>query len=578
MHLPKLLALSLLAAAAAVPATGQPLPHDAVVATVDDELEVTVADVDGRAERIFYRGVIERPERYRTALHEATVQHLKSLDFFRLGFDQDSAFLARNGRAITEELIVAYYKDRYEEPFLNEDTIQAEYEAMDRAVVYRQILLRKPADASAATLDDIRSTVQEVRRQLDAGADVETLVQRYSEDEAAVRVDGLMPPVTWSQSLKSPYHAVVFQLDPGEVVSLETQDTFVVAVAERVEEVPVPRFEEVYDQIVQVLRGRYSEEANQAFYVERQALVDSVSVRWNDAALAQVMEWSQTPGFYEGDYPEVVGRYLAVNGDAVVFTDSAGELRLSELPRLFREVLTLPASGVRSDEIVRDFLLEAVRADRMAERAEALGLREEILRPDTPSPVLAGAFARYYDQRRVEERLPEPTEAALRAFYDAHADSLFYQLATVYTEVIERETEAEIDEVWAQVQAGVPFEEASSRRLNRSFERTRDGEIVTRFNREPPYLGEFAFELAEGEVAGPVAYDRSEGRHHAIVRVKRKLDERQLAFDEVRERVAEAFLQHHREQRGAEIEAELRARYPVQVDDTLWARVLAGSE
>ena len=568
------LAFGLLAVLVAPPGLGQPVGSRTVIATVEGDLEVPMGEVQRRAERSLYRGIFDGAERYRTALHEATSQRLKALDFFRLGFDEDPAFTDSLGRRLSEEYLVAYYERVYEGPFLNDEAIRAEYETMGRVVNYRQIVLRKPEPRTEATLRALRSTVEQIRRQIDDGVAVATLVERYSEDEPSARVGGAMPPVPWEMSTRSARNAVLFQLEPGDAVSFETRDEYVVAVGESVDEVPVPPLELVYDRIVELQRGRFSQQANEAYYAERQALVDSVSVRWNDDALAQVVGWSRTPGFYEGEYGDVVAQHVAKNGDAVVFTDSAGALRLSDLPRLIREVLTLTSSGSRNDELVQDYLLEAVRADRMVQLAIESGLREDLFRPGTSSPVLAAAFADYYDQRRIEGRIPDATDSALRAFYEAHVDSLFYQLPTVYTEVIVRETEDEIGEVWEQVQAGVPFEDASSRRLNRSFERTREGEIVTRFNREPPYLGEVAFGLAAGEVAGPVAYETPAGRLFAIVKATERLDERQLRFDEVRERVAEAFRQHHRERLATEVEAELRARYAVEVDEEVWEQVL----
>src|SRR5690606_11570131 len=177
-----------------------------------------------------------------------------------------------------------------------------------------------------------------------------------------------------------------------------------------------------------------------------------------------------------------------------------------DLPHLFDTVLTLEKSGEHETDLIQEFLLEAVRTARLGERARAMGLEDEIWKPDTPSPVLAQDFLRFYNQKRIEDQIPEPTEAALRDFYEAHKDSLFYQLARVNTEIIVRPDKDEIEALWDKVQQGVPFAEVSHRRLIRSFERTRDGEIVSRLRGEPPYLGEVAFGLEEGEVVGPVAY------------------------------------------------------------------------
>ena len=566
--------LVVLGVVASAPARSQPVTRTSVVATVDGRLDVTVAELTERAPRLLYRGIVDPTRQYQTALQEAVLERLKGLDFFRRGYDRDAEFVDLHGLQITEELLVAYYERQYEQAYLNDESLRREHERMGRVVQVRQVILPKPNGATAQTLQRLRQTVGEIRRRLDEGVPVEDLVTRYSEDEASVRVGGLTEPITWEQSTQTALSAAAFELDPGEAVSLETGNAFIVAVGDRVGRVETPPFEAVRDRLVTVLRGRYADQANEAYYEERQGMVDSLSVRWNTDLLSEIVEWVDTPGFFEGGYVSVINDRLVAQGDTVVFRDSAGELRLSGLPRLIREVLVLSRRVNDDVELVQDYLLEAVRADRMADRARELGLDQGLLRPGSASPVLSDAFRLYYDERRIEDELPEPTESALRDFYEANDDSLFYQLETVYTEVIERETEAEIDHVWSRVQDGVPFSEASHRRLVRSFQRTRDGSVVTRNLREPPYVGEVALGLSAGETAGPLSYETPRGRRYAIVLVTKRLDERQLAFEEVRDRVAEAFTEHHRQRLAAEVEAELRDRYTVEVDDALWSRML----
>ena len=569
-----LCSVAVLLIAAHAPLHAQPVTRSSVVATVDGDLDVTIGDLNERMPRLLYSGVIDPTKRYQAALNEAVIERLKGLDFFRLGYQDDPAFMAAHGLRVTEEILVAYYEQTYEQAYLNDAALRREHERMGRVVQVRQIVRDVPDDATAETVQRIRETVGTIRRQLDEGVPAEDLVARYSQNEASAQAGGLSGPITWEQSTQSAIGAAAFGLDPGDAVSLETRDAFVVLVGDRVGRVELPPFEAVRDRLVTVQKGRYADQSNEAYYAERQGMVDSVSVRWNADLLAQVVDWSTTPGFFEGGYDDVIDGYLASRGDAVLFTDSAGELRLSELPRLIREVLVLSGDTDGDVELVQDYLLEAVRADRMARLGGEIGLGERLLRPGSPSPILADVFRIYYDQRQIEDRIPDPTEAALRAFYEAHADSLFYQLETVYTEVIEREDKEEIDRVWARVQDGAPFSEVSNRRLVRSFERSRDGEVVTRNLREPPYMGAAAIGLSPGETTGPVAYETPQGPRYGIALVTRRLNERPLRYDEVRDRVEEAFAEHHRARLAAEVEAELRRRYEVEVDDALWARVL----
>jgi hypothetical protein len=568
-----LVAVVLVARFAAPPAQAQ----SQTVAEVGDGQEVTIGELNEYLEArpdLLYG--LPREEAYRVALDDLVTKELKRIDLFASGLARDSAFVQGLKRSVAEELVLAYGKTQYEDRFLNEEKVQEEYGEMGRAVLYRQIILNKPSDASPALLDSLRATVRRIRQEIDDGVPFETLVQQYSEDNASAAVGGAATPLLWRQTLKNPRSYIIFHLAPGEVRSFEGARRFSIVHVERVEQVPVPPLDDVRDEIVRALNGWHAAEATRAFQNEWFGLVDTTALQWNTEALEQLVAWSNTPGFYEREYRATIQRHLADHGDAPVLTDGRGEVRLSDLPQLFDDVLTLGTSAGHDAEFIREFLLEAVRTQRLGERARALGLDDEIWQPDTPSSALASAFVRFYNWKRIEDRIPEPTETALRAFYEAHADSLFYQLARVHTEVIVRSDEGEVEALWEEVQQGVPFEEVSSRRLIRSFERTRDGEIVTRFNPEPPYLGEVAFGLEEGEVAGPVAYDDAEeGRLYAIVLATRQLEERQLAFDEVRDRVAEAFVEHHRARIAADVAEELREKYGVTVYENVLEERLA---
>ncbi len=538
-------------------------PGAGVVALVAEQIPITAADLSAYlAERPHLVATQPRAEAYRQALDALVTAALKRVDLFASGLAADSALLRQVHRIATEELVLAYARHRYEEAYLNEEAIGREHALMGRVVHARQLVLPRPAGASDAALDSLRAVVEGVQQALEAGTPFETLRLRYAAGQTAPRT----LRITWEMTARNPRAYHLFRLAPGDVRSFEEPHRFSVVQIERIERHDPPPMAEARPRIVEALQGRHAAAATRAYRQEWLALVDTLALRWNAAALDRLVAWANTPGFFEGRYTETVRAYLADHPDAVLLDDGRGALRLSDLPRLFDEVLTLRRSGGRTVAYMQDFLLEAVRTRRLAERARALGYWDRVWRPDTPSPILAGAFVRYYDEHVIAARLPHPTMADLQAFYQAHLDSLFYQPARVYTEIITRSRCAEVAALRDRILQGVPFEEASHRRLIRSYERTRSGQIVTRNSREPAYFGALAFGLAEGEVSEPVAYeDPREGPRCALVRVTRRLPEGPRPFDKIRDEVVDAFTAHHRQRLEREVAASLRARYPVTV-------------
>lgn len=555
---------------------GQAQPARQILAEVEEQ-EITRGELSEYMEsRAYLYRYPDRSEAYRQALDDLITDELKRIDFFESGLAGVDSIVQGLQRIVTEELVLAYVEERYEGRYLNERTIREEHGDMGRVVYYRQIVLRKPAMASEAVLDSLRATVNRIRDQVDSGVPFDSLIDRYSEAAGASRHASVR--VTWTQTVRSPRDYILFHLSPGDVRSFEGPDRFTIARVERVEQGEPPPLEEARARIVEALHVRYAAQATRAYRQEWNALVDSLSLSWHPAALQQVVDWSNTDGFFEGGYASIVERYLSEYGDATVLADDHGVVKLSDIPHIINSVLTVEESGGHTTDVIQTYLLEAVRTQRMAERARALGLEKRVWGPDTPSAGLAQAFVRIYNDVNIKKRIPKPTKASLLAFYESHRDSLFYQLARVNTEIIVRKDKEEIAALLKEVEAGAPFKEVSSRRLLRSFQRSREGAIEAINTREPPYLGEVAFGLREGEIAGPVAYDDAEqGRLYAIVLATRRLDERQLSFDEVEERVKEAFLDHHEAKLAERIASELRERYRVTVYREVLAQFTGGS-
>jgi len=241
-------------------------------------------------------------------------------------------------------------------------------------------------------------------------------------------------------------------------------------------------------------------------------------------------------------------------------------LQLSELPRVFDKVLILSEGGTYTEDVIHDFILEAIRTEEIANRARAIGLEADIMTANTPSPGLRSAFLRFYNERHVEEQVPAPTDGRLRAFYQQHVDSMFYQLRTANIQIIERSTREEIDAIWDEIQRGVRFEAASSRRLNRVYRITHDGDVVSNVRSEPAYFADIAFDLEEGDVVGPVAFETDQGdTRYAIIKSGTQLEARRLRFDEVEDRVRQEYLSYHRQRVEDELRTQLESRHGVKV-------------
>jgi hypothetical protein len=164
------------------------------------------------------------------------------------------------------------------------------------------------------------------------------------------------------------------------------------------------------------------------------------------------------------------------------------------------------------------------------------------------------------------EPLPPPTDAALRAFLDAHAER--YQLASrlslehvfVSNQAHPRDAAAVATELRVRIEAGEDPE-----RLGEPFLRGRvlkaqsEGELAGVFG---PAFADAAFALAPDVWSGPIA--SSFGQH--LVRVFDRTGGRPATVDEARRELTRDWEEEQRAAAARTALARLRARYDIRVE------------
>jgi len=538
-----------------------------VVATVGEDGQVTIGDLNQYLqERLDILYSQPRRDALYTALDHVVGQRLKQIDFFNRGYQTNTSFRESVERSLTEELVLAYGRDRYENRYLNEDRIREEHQLMGRRVQYSELTVQKSESFSAEQLRRLRQEIATAVEQIQEGVSIQDAEQYLRNQVPGAVINRREGRLTWEETVESPRALLILRTPVNEVRSFETTTALSIVRIDGYDPRQSKSLEEAREEIVDALHGWYAQAATSAFREEWMSVIDEKSLEWNDRSVDQIIAWLNTPGFIGGGYRTTIRQHVQQNGDGTIVTDGMTSLRLSDLPRIFDRVLIPSEGGRYNQEVVREFVLEAIRTEEIASRAREIGLERDVLSPHTSSRPLALAMVRFYNEKHITPRIPDPTSARLTEFYEKHVDSLFYQLRGANIHIIERNTADEIDAVWNEIQRGVRFESASSRRLNRVYRRTHEGAIVSNLRSEPAYFADIAFDLEEGEIAGPLAFQTAEGEtRYAIIKGVAQYEDRRLRFDEVVDRVREEYLKQERERVEAEVRSELEEKYGVNV-------------
>jgi hypothetical protein len=202
----------------------------------------------------------------------------------------------------------------------------------------------------------------------------------------------------------------------------------------------------------------------------------------------------------------------------------------------------------------------------IAKKAATLGLENDVFSPGTANPILMSGIVRLYNQHEIEQQLPPATGPALKEFYQANRDSLYYQLAKVNIYAIVNSDRSVLDGLKANLQQNIPFEKLVPHILVKTYVRKRDGTLGTYFGDEPPFLAVAAFNLRLNETAGPIEFvDPAKGTEYALIKCVGVREEKQLSYDDVKKTIAADFANYHRERIAQAIADRLKKKYTVTI-------------
>jgi len=513
---------------------------------------------------LMYRS--NKAEAYYRGMDDMVLNRLKILDFFNRGLNNNKELLKSIRRTINEELVIQYFRTQFYGKYVNDESIQEAYKEMGKEVVYQQIVLVKPTNASSKVVDSLKTVANDIKIKLDSGVDFAELVKKYSQDVASSRLSGFMPAINWKMSLSNTFNYIIFHLSAGKERILENDQSIYIVKVAKINKIEVQPFEDVKNDILKTLDERYMDFSLKEFDSTKKNLIDENKSKWNKKALKQLVKWSNIPNFYINKYTDTLRHAITDGRNFLILEHPKGNVDLKEYLRLLDDVLTWGRVPSHKEDDIKKFILEAVRTNIIVNKATELNLEKDIVNPRTTNPVIRNGLIRLYNNQIIEGQIPEPTDEALKDFYQANKDSLFYQLAKVNIYAVIDSNKNTINELKRKLDQNIPFEKLAPEILVKTFIRGRDGTINSYLDEEKPFLGEAAFKLKLFETAGPIEYtDPAKGNQYALIKCMAKQEEKQLLYQDVEKTIVDDFKEYHRNKISHAVREQLRNKYPVTI-------------
>lgn len=564
---PLLALLPVLAIMGVIACGKQSLENQMVVAQIGDNHKISFQDLQSYVINNFYNRMYRDPlQAHNKALDVMIINQLKRIDFVAKGLQNDEALVNRIRRTINEELLVKYFDSQFSGKYTSDEYVQQTYKNMAREVVYKQVVLYKPENATETDISNLKKQAIDIKTQIDQGADFGEMVRQYSQHAESVKNDGLVPPLRWKNRIANFSFKYIFYQNVNDVLLFETNREFCIVKIVKINQLDVEPLEKIKNEIIADLKKDYMEKSLDEYDQMKDKLVDESSFIWNQKALNQVTQWSKTRMFNEDAYKAKIMQAIAHGENPVILSYSNGKIDFKEYLRLVNDILIPTASVDITDKNIKDYIAEAIRTDIIVRKAKELGLDKDIFDPKTTNTVIQAKMVMLYNQVFIDAKVPEPSETELLKFFEDQKDSLFYQLAKVNIHAAIFSDKAGADQVWAQIQQGKTFHELIKSYLVKTFIKTRDGQVRSFLTDETPFLGEAAFRLQESQTDGVIEYnDPEKGAQFAIIKCTNVRPEKQLTFTDVQNTIHDEYRKFTRAQIETQVERELLNTWPAKI-------------
>lgn len=546
---------------------GQPYIYNTVVAEIDTLHLVTFDDVQAYVNE-YHFPYLYRPigKGYFAALDQIITKRLKVIDFFRKELDKKSKSLKNIRRIIAEELVNEYYKTQYYDKYINDSTIRKAYEEFGKVILYQQIILKKEENISQQSLDSLRSFADSIRKMAESGIEFETLVKKYSQEINTTKNIGTVLSMNWEQSYFDNVKFAIFNIPKNTIYIIEDEQNLYIVKVIDIQYVEKEPYDFVKEKIKKTLELQYVPKAMAEFQLELQKLVDEKTIQWDTKGLEQIVKWSSFPKFYEQAYKDTIQRAIASGRNFLIAQLPKQKIDLKKYLYLLNDVLMIRKQTNITEYDIKEYIREAVSMDIVLQKALAMRLDKKILGPFTDNYVLVDEITKLYDQEVIEKQIPPKTEKALKLFYESNKDSLYYQLAEVIIYIALAPDTSTITEFKKRLDAGIPFEKVDRRVLVRKIIRDRDGTLRPEKSDVSIELAKAAFTLQLNEVAGPIEYyDSENGKKYALIKCIKIKEEKQLTYDDVKDRLVNDYKNFHREKIKEKVRNQLMKQFNVKI-------------
>lgn len=540
-----------------------------IVAEYGDEGKITFDELKQYVlEWNYHKKYRVKTEAYKYALDNLIKNQLKRVDFFESHLDTNQAIIGKFNRIINEALVANYFEKVYLSRYINDEFAKRIYDTMDKRVVYQEIVLKKPKSASKSELSEIEQKALEIKTKIENGADFNSMVLEYSQDEQSLQNNGYATPIGWKQSLSDPVGNAIFNLNKNEIRVLSTNIDYKILRVTEINRVHVEPFEKIKEDVINDIKKIYSQRSLDEYEEYKNTLLDTTILSWNETALKKIAEWSNVDwsnvpiAFRKDIYIDTLASAISKSDNKIILTYKDGKVDYKEYIRLLKNILTMNIDRKINEKDIKDLIVDMITTEKIVNEADSLGLRKEIFNAYTKDPEMKDRLVYFYNQVKIEQKIPPLTKENIYNFYNDHKNSIFHQLEKINLYAMVYDNLEDAKEVYKKIKSGTEFEKITGRFYVKTYIKESDGKLKSLIIGQKPIFAEKAFKMKLGEVSEPIQFVDEDGvTKYVVLKCKNIRPEKYLTYEESKRIINEEFRKYYREKLKSENEKQLIEKY-----------------
>ncbi len=495
---------------------------------------------------------------------------------YKQGLDRDSTVLK------SIEPIERFYLTRrlYEKKILSkqikEGDIRDFYNHMDRDVLIRYIYFQVPSGSGKDEEEKIKTRAENVLRRLKQGEDFEKIEQEYSRSTRSGYVGIGTDSISWNwSSYKNPVENTAFLLKEGSISGLiRGHMAYYIIKVEKIRKKERRPYNELRGYILNQLENRDRRILLKKKDRYRSRVLAEHKFSWNNEGIKYFFE---RLGINGPVYCDMLIKHIKEN-----FTD---EEKSTVLATFDNKVFTIkefidrlewipPKSSIRlyAIERLKGNIRLMVAEDILVEIAKREGLDsdrffKEKIREEKEKAMIVVLLKKIYGDI-------EPEEEDLRRFYNESVDSLYSVPERVVVQEVLVTDRSKAEKIVKIARRGESFSRLVEQFSERSGFKKIKGKIGPFERGMWGRIGEEAFKMKEGEIAGPIELENNKG--YSIIKLISRIPIQRIPFNEIKRDVIDDYIENIKRRKLEAWLAEKRQEIPVTIYRDVLKRELEG--